>query len=125
MLGTATIQPTIDPNAAGMAEAFVYTAGATGTAQRLYFYLDTSSTATRVIASLLADASGAPGKLLSSGTISVPKRAAWNSVALAGVTITAGKRYWIALLTPPGYGTIVFRDVSSGGAASVTSSRAL
>ena len=40
VLGTATLQPIVDPNTAGMAEAFAYNAVATGTAQRLYFYLD-------------------------------------------------------------------------------------
>jgi hypothetical protein len=37
-----------------------------------------------------------------------------------GTAVTAGTKYWIAILGPTGAGTVRYRDVSSGGRAQVS-----
>src|SRR5262249_24758985 len=49
LLGTTTIQPSVDSNTAGVGEAFVVKASANGTSSAIRVYLDASSTARRVI----------------------------------------------------------------------------
>jgi hypothetical protein len=123
LLGTTTIQPSTDSNPAGMAEAFVYVAPSSGTANQLNVYLDAGSTATRAIAGVYADASGRPGALLASKALDNPRAGAWNAFSLPAISITAGARYWIAVLAPSGAGGLQFRDIASGGGLTVTSSQ--
>src|SRR5262249_7880648 len=88
-----------DSNPAGDAEAFKYTATASGQAGTLSFYVDTGTTATALKVGLYADASGKPGALLASGTLSSPGTAGWKSITLgSNPSVTAGTPYWIALL---------------------------
>ncbi len=117
LLGIETLASDIDTNTAGSAEAFVYTALATGTATELRLYLDATNTATTVVAGVYADGSNSPTNLLASGTINAPQSAAWNSIALSGLPITQGQRYWIALMAPVGAGVIKFRDTPGGDTA--------
>jgi hypothetical protein len=98
-----------------MAEAFQYTASATGTLTRLTIYLDSSNTATNVVVGLYTDTgSNNPGTLLTQGTISAPVKGAWNSLTVPSVSVTTGTKYWIAVLGPTGAGAAQFRDVASG-----------
>ena len=124
LAGSSTIQASVDTNKAGQAEAFVFTAAASGSAQVMQLFLDASSTASSVILGVYAEASGKPGSLLASATLASPQAGKWNSFALATpLAITAGVKYWIAVLNPPGSGTIKFRDIAhpSGGTAYATS----
>ncbi len=116
LFGTQTVQTNRDDNPAGTAEAFVYTAGSSGTARRLSLYLDGASTATTVIVCIYSTAAGSvPGTLLTQATITQPVAGGWNTVMIPAVAISAGSQYWIALLSPVGGGTVVFRDAASGG----------
>ena len=112
LLGTQTVAGSRDYDAAGQAEAFQVTATAGGTVSRLTVYVDSSTTASSLIAGIYADASGAPGALLTSGALNAPVSAAWNSVNLPPAAITAAGKYWIAILGTGG--TLRFRDQSSG-----------
>ena len=124
LLGDQKIESGADSNTAGAGEAFQYTATTTGTANSLSVYLDSGNTASQVAIGLYADnGANKPGSLLAQGTISAPKAAAWNTTSVSPTPISAGTKYWIALLGPAGAGTVKFRDVGSGG-PSVMSSQA-
>jgi hypothetical protein len=116
LVGSAVIQGTVDANVAGQAEAFQSTAAISGSVTQLYVYVDGGSTATQVVVGLYTNtASGNPGTLLTQGTVASPTKGAWNSVRVPAVSVTAGTRYWLAVLAPVGAGTLKFRDVGSGG----------
>jgi hypothetical protein len=118
LVGDQRVLPNTDSNAAGMAEAFQHTAAASGTATRLVLYLDRASTATSVVVGLYAQGTNnAPGALLAQRTIDRPVAGAWNETAIPPTDITGGAVYWIAVLAPPGAGTLQFRDAPSGGRA--------
>lgn len=120
--GSGVIQPRIDTNSIGRADAFAQTASASGTIDRLSFYLDATSTASEVDVGLYTDASSRPGRRLASCTVIRPRAGAWNSCSVAAVGITSGRAYWGAILQPTrSTGAIRFRDVLSGGTASYAS----
>jgi hypothetical protein len=124
LLGDQTVEPKADSNPAGAAEAFQTTATTTGTVATLTVYVDSSSTSTSAIAGLYTDNAGHPGALLGQGTLTSPTRGAWNVIAMPAVSVTAGAKYWIALLGPAGSGTLAFRDRCCGnGAPSETASQ--
>jgi hypothetical protein len=116
LFGTQTILPSADNNVAGNAEAFQYTATTSGTLSSLKAYIDLPSLATRVVAGVYTDAAGHPGTLLAQGSLEFPVKGAWNTIPVSTATITAGQRYWIALLSPAGTGTLAFRDRCCGAA---------
>jgi hypothetical protein len=123
VLGTQSVQPQLDQNAAGRAEAFKVVATGSGTVTTLQVYVDAPSAATKLIAGLYANNGTHPGALLAQGTRSTPTSGAWNQVDLgAGATVTSGTTYWIAILSPTGTGTIRFRDAPSSTVGSETSS---
>ncbi len=126
LVGSNVIAPQLDSNSAGMAEAFQYTASTSGTLTRLYVFIDGSNTATSVIVGLYVDTGGNnPGGLLTQGTITAPVKNAWNSVVVPSAGVTAGAKYWLAVLTPVGGGAIQFRDAISGGIAQTSASSSL
>jgi hypothetical protein len=123
--GSNVIQPVIDTNPAGRAEAFSQTASQSGMVDRLSFYLDGTSTASEVVVGLYTDAGSRPDRRLARCTVTRPRAGAWSSCGIAVVSITGGRRYWAAILRPrSSTGTIRFRDVLSGGAPSYVSTSA-
>jgi hypothetical protein len=115
LIGDATIEGTRDNNPAGLAEAFQFTASASGAMNQLSVYIDTSSTATQVIVGLYTNtARNAPGTLLTQATITNPTKGAWNTASVLPVNVTGGTSYWIAVLGPTGAGTVEFRDGGTG-----------
>ena len=83
LLGSNSIQPSTDSNPEGVAEAFVFMAGSTGTASAVNVYLDAGNTATRVVAGIYADAGGAPGQLLANAALDNPTSGGWNSIGIS------------------------------------------
>lgn len=68
LAGEPTIQPNVDDNPAGIAEAFQFTATASGTLNNLLIYLDPSSTATMAVVGVDSNTRGdSPGGLLTQG----------------------------------------------------------
>ena len=120
LVGDQVVRSNVDSNPAGMAEAFQYTATASGSATRLVVYVDGGSTASQVVVGLYADAGNTPGALLAQGTIAAPVKGAWNTVTVPAAAVTAGTSYWIAVLGPTGAGSFQFRDVPTGGRAQVS-----
>jgi hypothetical protein len=118
LLGSERIQPQLDSNASGIAEAFESVAAATGAVNSISIYLDASSTSETLTAGLYADHDGHPGLLLAHGTATA-KAGQWNAISLPAAAVTAGEHYWIALLGT-GSGRIAFRDDPRGGCRSET-----
>jgi hypothetical protein len=113
LLGSKAVQDMADSNPAGEAEAFAFTALATGDARTLGFYVDSGSAATNLAVGLYSDAGGAPGALLADGSIDAPTAGAWNTVALgADPTLSSGSTYWIGLLGTGG--RLNYRDGAAG-----------
>ena len=124
-LGSAQIYCNVDSNPPGTAEAFRYVAIRSGVTSRLSVYLDTGSTATKVMVGVYAGSlNGNPGALLTSGVISFPTAGSWNTVNVPPTTLRAGDYYWLAIAAPLKSGTIKFRDMPSGkGGATQTSAQ--
>ena len=122
LVGDTNVESFVDEDPAGTAEAFQYIAGASGTANSVSFYLDSSSAATSAQIGVYSD-DGAPATLLASATDSSLKAGAWNTVSLPSFSVTSGTKYWIALLGSGG--AIDWRDNQSGLAADVSSSTSL
>lgn len=105
------VESNVDGNPAGEAEAFQYTAAATGTSATVHFYVDPSGTAkTGELGIYQDDGSGDPGTL--DARTSFTPRPGWNEVTLSGVSITKGDTYWLAELGT-GSGELKFRDMAS------------
>jgi hypothetical protein len=121
LVGDQAIEPQVDYNSMGMAEAFETTATATGTVASISVYLDAGSTATRVVVGLYASGATHPSTLLTQGVITAPQAGAWNKVTVPNASVTAGTRYWTAILGTQS-GVPRFRD-RAGGCKSETSAQ--
>jgi outer membrane protein assembly factor BamB len=111
--GDQTVEPSVDSNQSGQAEAFRTTATASGTLTTLTVYVDASATATSLVAGLYADnGSGHPGQLLAQGTKATPAKGAWNDVTVPAAQVVSGQTYWIAILAPSG--SLRYRDRCCG-----------
>lgn len=113
-LGSDTVQPRVDTNPAGSAEAFQYTAVRDATVSTVHVYLDARNAANTVLIGVYADRNGEPGRLLSTGVIRNAANGEWNSTSIAPLVLRAGQAYWLALLGPTHQGTIAFRDQPDG-----------
>ena len=122
LVGDQTVETKSDYNSAGLAEAFQSTATTTGTMTKISVYVDAASTATTLTAGLYADNNGNPGTLLAQGTLSSLTAGAWNDVAVTASAVSSGTKYWIALLSPNGAGTLRFRDRCCGGGSAAETS---
>ena len=118
LVGTQTIQASLDGDNSEMAEAFPVTATSSGQISSLSLYLDRSSTATTVWVGLYSSYAGHPLRLLSQAQIPQPRSGVWNSIRVSAVQVRQGRRYWVALLGLNGQ--IAFRD-SPGNCYSETS----
>ncbi|WP_270888309.1 choice-of-anchor R domain-containing protein [Pedococcus sp. 5OH_020] len=113
-LGSAEVQPWVDSNPAGTAEAFQYTASRDASVSTLHLHLDASNAARTLVVGVYRDDHGRPGTLLSTGTSRDPVAGQWNAIPISTTQIEAGQRYWLALLGPKDTGLIRFRDLPSG-----------
>jgi hypothetical protein len=106
-----------DTVAVQQAEAWPYTATGTGAAGKVYLDLAAGNAATSVLVGLYADSTGSPGALLATATIAGPV-AGWNNANWSSnPSITAGTKYWIAVLATAG-GQVVVVDHPTGGTCS-------
>lgn len=119
IVGSQTVQPQLDGNAAGMAEART-TATASGTIGSLTVYVDATSTTTRVVFGLYANSGIRPGALLTQGSLNAPVAGTWNTVSVPNANVTSATTCWIAVLGPSGSGALKFRN-SHTGTPAVTS----
>jgi hypothetical protein len=127
LLGNADVERTVDSNTAGTAEAFVTRAGYSGQMSRLHLYVDSSSTASQVVVGIYSNRNGHPGARQEQATITNLRAGSWNYVDVPSpsMPVTAGQRYWIAVLGPSGAGRIRFRDTISGPGSETSSQHSL
>jgi O-glycosyl hydrolase len=126
LVGETALQPDQDANDPGMAEAFEYTASASGTASRLFIYLDRDNAATAVAVGLYSNTDlNSPDRLLTAGTILQTVAGGWNSVRVPPADIRAGTTYWIAVLGVAGGGRVRFRDAATGRGSQTSGQTAL
>ncbi len=123
LLGNTVVEPNVDYNVAGQAEAFKTTGLAAGALTTLKLYLDASSTATKVVVGVYADNASHPGALIGQATIAAPLTGAWNTVTVPSAPLASGSSYWIAVLGPSGSGVVRFRDRGRTAGAAETSSQ--
>src|SRR5262245_13764207 len=122
LVGNSVVQGATDSNVAGQAEAFQFTASASGTLATLTVYVDASSSAAVLVAGLYSDANGHPGSLLTQGSLAKPTPGAWNAVQVPATAVTGGTTYWITILGTGGI--LVFRDqCCPGGTAAENSAQ--
>jgi hypothetical protein len=123
LLGSPKLQTSTDTDPAGSAEAFEYTALASGTVNSLALYVASGSTARSIVVGLYTNAAGHPGTLLTSATISSPVAGAWNTVSVQPVAVSAGSIYWLAALASGGKLTLL--DIEGGGPTQESKSNSL
>jgi hypothetical protein len=116
LIGDDTVQTDRVALSGGQAAAFQYTAAQSGLASVARVYLDAGSSAPVVRVGLYADQNGAPGSILAQGSTSglVP---GWTSVNFPPVPVLKSTRYWIAVLSPLGSGSLNLRQATSGGSS--------
>jgi hypothetical protein len=113
LFGDSTILTHLDNNVAGDVEAFAVNATSNGSLAHLAVYLD-SPLPSSLAVGVYSDGGTAPATLLASKSLST-LASGWNSFDLGPVALTAGARYWVALLVPSGAaGVVNFRDGHSG-----------
>jgi hypothetical protein len=120
LLGTQTVEPWLDENASGQAEAYPSTATTAGTVSSIAVYVDSHNQARTIFAGLYSNNKGDPGALLTSGSLASPQAGGWNTVNVAATAVNSGATYWIAILGRGG--TIFFRDAPSTACYSENSS---
>jgi hypothetical protein len=115
VFGLQNVQPKLDSNPAGVAEAFKTSTASSGSVTSLRVYVDASSTATSLVVGLYSNsATNHPGTRLTTGTLASPVAGQFNTVAVPAAGVTAGQTYWVAILGP--VGTLSFRDQGAVGA---------
>jgi len=126
-VGDDNIESARDSNSGGRAEAFQYTANASGTVNTISIFIDSGNNASRVVVGLYTNNGtiNSPGTLLTQATILNPVAGAWNTVSVSSVSVTSGVKYWIAVLSPASKGIVRFRDVVSGGSSQQSSQSSL
>jgi hypothetical protein len=127
LVGDETLQAERLTLAAGQAAAYEYVASSSGQASLIRLYVDAGTTAPVVRVALYSDRDGAPGMILSQG--SAPGLVSgWISVTIPPVPVLQSTRYWIAVLSPLGNGSLNLRQAligSSSIASAQTSMAAL
>lgn len=123
MVGNQAVESNLDKNPAQQAESFPAIANTTGSVATINLYLDATSGVGPVYVGLYADnGKNHPGSLLGQGSTSTPIAGNWNPISITSSSVTAGTRYWIAVLgtqaTSP-----YFRDRQTTACHSETSSQ--
>ena len=119
LLGDRRVHAHRDFSRAGRAAAFRFKAVTSGTARTIRVYVSARSRAKKLVAGVYSNRDGRPGVLLGSGSISSPKRSAWNVVHIKAHAVRARNTYWIAVLGKGG--TLSFRDRAGKACRGATS----
>ena len=113
LIGDLKVEGFVDSNVVGQAQAYQVTAGTSGTVSSITFYVDASNASTQIFLGIYKNYWGHPTGLLTQGSTTLLKAGAWNTIAVLPVSVTAGTRYWMAILGVKG-GRPAFRDGTSG-----------
>jgi hypothetical protein len=106
LLGNGSVLSQGDSDTAGQAEAIQQTATTSGTVESISLYVApngqwSGAPGPTVVLGLYSDNNGKPGTLLTSGS-AAQKAKSWATATVPKVSVTAGTRYWLALLSPSG-----------------------
>jgi PKD repeat protein len=115
VIGDQTVEPKLDYNGQGVAQAFKTTPQKSSTVTALQVYVDATSKATELVAGIYKDNYGHPGALVAQGKLATLKPGAWNPVPIPAASVTAGQPYWLAILGSKG--NLIFRDQLKSGTA--------
>lgn len=104
LAGVSATDGSVDVDPAGTAEAFDYTATASGTTNTLNVFISAQGTSTPVKVGVYTNSvNDDPGTLLASASTTIPSAAtpaAWYRLTLSSsVSLTQGTHYWIAILS--------------------------
>ena len=99
-VGTTKVYTPVTNNSRGVAQAYRFTAAASGQVDRLNVYVDRSSTAGQVEVGLYTGSASAARARAARCVISSPQASAWNHCSIDAVSVKAGEYYWVALLQP-------------------------
>lgn len=113
MFGDPTIESLVNSMPSGTAEGYQITAPSTGTLSTLSVYADATTTATTLFVGLYSDSNGHPSTLLTSSSTAKFQKAAWNTISVPPVGVSAGSKYWLSLLGTGG--TLRFRQKQGSG----------
>ena len=108
MVGNAAVESGADTSSEGSAEAFEYTASASGTVHSLSLYVDSPSSAPSIVVGLYDSAGGSPATMLTSAVISSPAAGVEHRRS-AGHHRGSGWVPWLTALAPAG--TLADRDL--------------
>ena len=123
LLGNRRVWGGMGSDEPGRAESFPFKTRVPGRVRALRVYVDSRSTAKKLVAGLYRARHRRPGVLLTSGSLRSPTRGAWNTVRLRPRGIHARTTYWIAILGR--HGRLDFRHRASHPCRSAMSRRAL
>ena len=98
LVGNPTVGPRVRSTHGGEAEAFRFRSRSAGTITAIRVYIDSHNAAKSIATGLYSNHNHRPGRRLTSGSLSRPKRGAWNTVIVRSATIAARQAYWIAVL---------------------------
>jgi hypothetical protein len=99
LLGQTRIESNLIRIRVGHAVAFPFRAMSTGRATSISVFLAAHTRAKVVLAGVYADAHGRPDKQLSSGALVGVKPNRWMTGRIRSVSVIAGRRYWLVLLS--------------------------
>jgi len=125
IMGNKTEEPWVDYQIMGRAEAYQVVAAKSGSVTEVQVYLDAgTTTATKLVAGVYTENNGHAGTLVTQGTLSTLK-SGWNRVAIPSAAVTAGRKYWFAVLGVDGGIGFLDRVGSGTGIMEKSSSRYL
>jgi purple acid phosphatase-like protein/Big-like domain-containing protein len=100
---------------AGQAMAYQF-AATSGQASLVRVFVDAGTTTPVLRVAVYSDQDGAVGTILSQG--SAPALVAgWITVSIPPVQLVQGTRYWVAVLSPVGMGSLNLRQAPTGGSS--------
>jgi hypothetical protein len=123
-VGTTAVYAPATSNAKGTAQIYRFPAQSSGTVDRLSVYLDGGSTASAVELGLYTRSASTAATRRAQCVIARPKADAWNRCSITAYAVTAGTRYWLALLQPAGSsGQLQYREAQVANGPTTYASR--
>ena len=98
LFGDRSIEPRRARSASGVAQSFPFHSPTSGSVTSLCLYVDRDSHAKSLVAGIYTSSRRHPGRLLGAGSLSSPRAGRWNLVDIAATPVSAGARYWVAVL---------------------------
>lgn len=123
LLGDSSVESQAVSLSTGQAQAFPVKANSNGTITGLSVYVGDGSTSMGLQVGIYENFGSHPGQLLAKGSKGSLTAGTWNSVALSGLTVISGTKYWLAILDTAG-GNLGIRASSTSTCRIETSSEA-